>query len=120
MVTKTSPGRPDWRPWTVWLPTALATAVCLFLGTIGWGLVGLFAAYNCSSIDDTFLPGCGAVGWWVAAGLGQWVLAAAGITLAVRSHSRPGLRPAAAISCWLAIPFAAGWFALCLMLWKVP
>jgi hypothetical protein len=118
MATDTSLVQP-WRPWTVQLPAALATAVCLLLGTIGWLAPGLLTAYNCAMTDGPSLPGCGASGWWlVAGGLGQWPLVAAVITLGIRGRRRPGFRPSAAIACWLAIPVAAGWFALCLMAWQ--
>jgi hypothetical protein len=107
--------RRTWRPWTVQLPAALATAVCIFLGTIGWLFVEMIGGYNCALTDGPAPPGCSGTDWWlVAGGLGQWVLAAAVITAGIRSRSRPGSRPAGAIACWLAIPLAIGWFALCL------
>jgi hypothetical protein len=119
MVIDTSPWPPAWRPWTVQLPAAFATAVCLFLGTIGWLAAGLLTAYNCAMTDGPPLPGCGASGWWLAAGgLAQWPLAAAVITLGIRSRDRPGFRRSAAIACWLVLPLAAGWFVLCLMAWQ--
>ena len=119
MVTDTS--RRTWRPWTFVLPAALATAVCLFLGTIGWLAVEMLGGLNCAMSDGPPPPGCGpAIDWWpVAGGLGQWVLAAAVITLSARSRAKPGLRRSGAIACWLVIPLAAGWFALCLMLSSV-
>jgi hypothetical protein len=51
----------------------------------------------------------------VAAGLGQWPLAAVVITLGIRSRSRPAFRPSGAIACWLLILPAVGWFVLCVM-----
>lgn len=109
-------GRPAWRPWTVLLPAALATAVCSFLGTIGWLYVEVLGGYNCALTDGPPPPGCGGgTDWWlVAGGLGQWVLAAAVITVGIRGRSRSGSRLSGAIACWLAIPLAIGWFALCL------
>jgi hypothetical protein len=75
MITNTGPARQAWRQWTVQLPAALATAVCFFLGSIGWLAVGFFTAYNCVASDGPPLPGCGpASNWWLAAGgLGQWL-----------------------------------------------
>ncbi len=93
--------------------------MCLFLGTIGWLAAGLLTGYNCAMNDGPPLPGCGASGWWLAAGgLGQWPLGAAVITLAIRSQSRPGSRSSAAIACCLALPAAAGWFTLCIRVWQ--
>jgi hypothetical protein len=108
--------RHAWRPWTVQLPAALATAVCFCLGTIGWLYVGLLAI-GCATIDGPAPPLCSpASNWWRAAGgLGQAVLAAAVITVGIRSRSRPAFRPTGAIACWVAIPLAAGWFVLCLL-----
>ena len=108
--------RPAWRPWTVQLPAALAAAVCIFLGTIGWLYVEVLAGTNCALSDGPAPPGCGGgTDWWlVAGGLGQWVLAAAVITVGIRGRNRSGSRPSAAITCWLVIPLAIGWFALCL------
>lgn len=107
----------DWRPWTVQLPAAFATMVCFSLGTIGWIAAGALRSYNCVMTGGPPLRGCSPASiWWLAAaGLGQWVLAAAVITLGIRSRSRPGFRPSGAIACWLVIPFAVGWFAFCLM-----
>jgi hypothetical protein len=117
MTTNTSLDRHAWRPWTVQLPAAIATAECFFLGTIGWLYVELITAIKCAMTDGSPGPGCNpASSWWLAAGgLVQGALAAAVITVGIRSRKRPGFRPSGAIACWLAIPLAAGWFALCLM-----
>lgn len=115
MVTHVRLDRPAWRPWTVLLPAALATAVCLFLGTFGWLAGAAIGAAGCSQDGGLLPPSCGGSGerWLTAGCLGQWVLAVAVVTLAVRCRSRPALRPGGAIACWLAIPLAAGWYALC-------
>ncbi len=118
MMIHASPDRPAWRQWTVQLPAVLATLTCFFLGSIGWFFAEALTGYNCAMNDGPPLPGCaGAADWGLAAaGLGQWVLAAAAITLGIRSRNRPGSRPSGAIACWLVIPLAAGWFTLGLMI----
>jgi hypothetical protein len=120
MATRADPGRQAWRPWTVQLPAALAALVCILLGTIGWLIVWAQTALGCAPLDDPTPTACDGSGWpWVTAGvLGQWVLAAAVITAGSRSLNRPGSRRPAAIACWLAIPLAAGWFDLSLLLWR--
>jgi hypothetical protein len=120
MVARADPGRQAWRPWTVQLPAALAALACVLLGTIGWFAVGLQTAIGCDPIEGPAPAGCGGSGWpWATAGdLGQWVLAATVITVGIRSLSRPGSRRSAAIACWLAIPLAAGWFALSVWFWQ--
>jgi hypothetical protein len=119
MVTRADPGRQAWRPWTVQLPSALGALVSILLGTGGWLLIGAVTAAGCAPIEGPTPTGCGGSGWpWVVAGIGgQGAIAAAVITAGSRSSTRPGTRRSAAIGCWLAIPLAAGWFALSLWLW---
>jgi hypothetical protein len=57
---------------------------------------------------------CQSTGWLAAAGIGQWVLAVAVITVGIRSRNRPAFGPVAAMARWLVTPLAVGWFALCL------
>ena len=115
MASNASLGRQAWRPWSVVLPASLATAVCLLLGTVGWLVVELQAAAGCL-MDCPGPPNSGGSSgsWLTAGGLGQWVLTAAVITLGILGRRRPGSRLSGAIFCWLAIPLAVGWFALCL------
>ena len=120
MVTRVEPGLQAWRPWTVQLPAGLAVLASILLGTIGWLVIGAQTAIGCAPIEGPTPTGCGGSGWpWVVAGiLGQCAIAAAVITAGSRSLSRPGTRRSTAIACWLAIPLAAGWFALSLWLWR--
>jgi hypothetical protein len=38
--------RPEWRPWQIWAPAALAVAVIIgALATGNWGLAGIFAVF---------------------------------------------------------------------------
>ncbi len=50
--------------------------------------------------------------WVTAGGIGQWVLAAAGVVFLVVGLRRPVWRPAATIAACGLIPIAAIWFAV--------
>jgi hypothetical protein len=104
-----------WRSWLIGL-VSVAWAVTFVLGTWGWFAVGFGIGSSCT---DDFSCGYGscapcakAHAWVTAGGIGQWVLAAAGVVFLVVGLRRPVWRPAATIAACGLIPIAAIWFAV--------
>jgi hypothetical protein len=104
-----------WRSWIVALVT-LALAVTFVLGTVGWFGAAFGIGSNCT---DEFSCGSGscapcarAHGAVTTGGIGQWVLAAAAVTILVLGLRHPGWRRAATIAACTLIPVAVMWFAI--------
>jgi hypothetical protein len=100
-----------WRSWLIGL-VSVAWAVTFALGTWGWLFVAFGIGSSCtddfSCGYDSCAPCAKAHAWVTAGGIGQRVLAAAGVMLLV-----VGLRrPAATIATCGLIPIAAIWFAV--------
>ena len=85
-----------WRSWIVAL-VALALAVTFVLGTVGWFEAAFGIGSDCT---DEFSCGSGscapcarAHAWVTTGGIGQWVLAAAAVTILVLGIRHPRLAP---------------------------
>jgi hypothetical protein len=104
-----------WRSWLIGL-VSVAWAVTFVLGTWGWFAVGFGIGSSCtddfSCGYDSCAPCAKAHAWVTAGGIGQWVLAAAGVVFLVVGLRRPVWRPAATIAACGLIPIAAIWFAV--------
>ena len=95
--------RGTWRPWSIWLPGALAL-VWSGLLMIADGLAGVMGSW------DTPQPG---LYRWVRTGvIGHCVLAAASALVLAAGLRFPSRRRAAAITAWIIIPAGFGWFLL--------
>jgi hypothetical protein len=94
----------------VTVPAVLTALTCTLLGTVGWYFLGVAIAYNCGMSGIS----CGTTAklWLAADGIGVWILAVAAAILPFVSRGRPGLRRPAAITCWVLLPAAVGWFLL--------
>ena len=104
-----------WRSWIVALVT-LALAVTFVLGTVGWFGAAFGIGSNCtdefSCGSGTCAPCARAHVWVTTGGIGQWVLAAAAVTILVLGMRHPGWRRAATIAACALIPVAVMWFAI--------
>ena len=104
-----------WRSWLIGL-VSVAWAVTFVLGTWGWFSVAFGIGSSCthdfSCGYDSCAPCAKAHAWVTAGGIGQWVLAAAGVVFLVVGLRRPVWRPAATIAACGLIPIAAIWFAV--------
>ena len=96
------PPRGTWRPWTIWLPCALAV-IWSGLLVVGDGLAAVMANW------DTPAPG---MHWLGVGAAGQGVLAAGTVGVLVAGVTRPRWRRRAVITAWTVIPVAFGWFVL--------
>ena len=69
---------------------AVATAICLLFGTIGWFVIGFGVLTDCTnnySCSATNCAPCARTGLWInAGGLAQLLLAAAGVGVLVRGR----------------------------------
>jgi len=106
-------GRRAWAPWTVMLPGTVAVAETVALGTVGgWG-VGFGVGSTCKddfSCGSTSCARCASFNaWWIAGGIGQWVLVVVALVLLVLGWRRPGSRRVTAIAAWSLIPLAIAW-----------
>ena len=92
------------------VPAVLTVLTCTLLGTVGWYFLGVTMAYNCGMSGI----GCGTVAklWLAADGIGVWILAVTAAIVPFVSRGRPELRRTAAISCWVLLAAAVGWFFL--------
>lgn len=86
------------------------------LGTVGWFGAAFGIGSDCT---DEFSCGSGscapcarAHAWVTTGGIGQWVLAAAAVTILVFVIRHPGRRRAATIAACALIPVAVMWFAI--------
>lgn len=92
-----------WRPWTIWLPGALAVAWSGLL-IIADGLAGVMGSW------DTPPPG---LMRWVKVGvIGHCVLVAASALVLAEGLRFPARRRAAALTAWVIIPVGFGWLLL--------
>jgi hypothetical protein len=91
-----------WRPWSIWLPAALAF-VWSGLLAVGDGYAAVMGSW------DTPMPG---LGWLGVGAAGQGVLAAVDVGVLVAGLRRPQQRRAAVMAAWLLIPVAFAWFIL--------
>jgi len=109
-------GYRDWARWTVVLPGSLALVEAVALGAVGWWAVGFGVGSNCTddfSCGSTSCAPCASFNaWWVAGGIGQWVLAVAGLALLVLGLRRPAWRRFAALAAWSLIPLAIAWIVI--------
>ena len=115
MNTASPFGGAKWRSWIVALVT-LALSVTFVLGTVGWFGAAFGIGSDCT---DEFSCGSGscapcarAHAWVTTGGIGQWVLAAAAVTILVFGIRHPGWRRAAMIAACALIPVAVMWFAI--------
>jgi hypothetical protein len=113
MDTTPGGGGRVWAPWTVVLPGTMAVTVAVALGTVGWWGVGFGVGSTCTddfSCGSTSCVPCASFNaWWVAGGIGQWVLVVVAVVMLVLGLRRPGSRRSAAIATWSLIPLAIGW-----------
>jgi hypothetical protein len=91
-----------WRPWTIWLPCALAFAWSGLL-VVADGYAAVMGSW------DTAARGLGWLG--VGAG-GQGVLAAIDVGILVAGIRQPRWRRTAALVAWMLIPVGFAWFIL--------
>ena len=98
----TSDASGAWRPWSIWLPCALAFA---------WSgaLVAADGAAAIMGSWDTRAPG---LGWLGVGAAGQGVLAAVDVGILVAGVRQPRRRRAAVIAAWMLIPVGFAWFIL--------
>jgi hypothetical protein len=111
--------RTDWLPWTVALPGIAALAEAVLLGTIGWWGVGFGVGSTCTddfSCGSTSCAPCASFNaWWIAGGVGEWVLGVAAVVLLIFGLRRPGVRRGAAFTAWSLVPLAVVW----MIIWTV-
>ena len=91
-----------WRPWTIWLPCALAFAWSGLL-VVADGYATVMGSW------DTSAPG---LGWLGVGAAGQGVLAAVDVGILVAGVKWPRRRRAAVIAAWMLIPVGFAWFIL--------
>jgi hypothetical protein len=91
-----------WRPWSIWLPGALAF-------TWSGALVVADGAAAVMGSWDTPAPG---LGWLGVGAAGQGVLAAVDVGILVAGVRRPRWRRTAVIAAWALIPVSFAWFIL--------
>ena len=95
------------RPWTIWLPGALA-----FL----WSLFLIFTDVILSLLSNLTDSAPPPQGWVNPAIIGHCVLAGVSVLALVIGLRVPSQRRAAAITAWLVIPAGLGWLVLCMRL----
>jgi hypothetical protein len=100
------PGRPGWRPWTIWPPCLLGAA---------WSVLAVMAVMLVEILSSQEGSRPVRQGWMLADVLGQVVMLVASVAL-LAAGIRPARRRRAAIAAWLIIPLSAGWFALTVFL----
>ena len=109
-------GRRAWARWTVLLPGTVALTEALALATVGWWAVGFGVGSTCtddfSCVSSSCAPCASFNAWWIAGGIGQWILVVAAVVLLVLGLRRPGMRRVAAITAWSLIPLAIAWIAI--------
>jgi hypothetical protein len=92
-----------WRPWTIWLPGALAVAWSVLL-MIADGLSGVMGSWD--------IPPPGLMRWVRAGVIGHCLLMAVSVLVLGAGLRFPSQRRAAAVTAWVIIPVGFGWFLL--------
>jgi hypothetical protein len=96
--------------------SAVALAVTFVLGTVGWFGAAFGIGSTCTddfSCGSSSCAPCAKENAWVTAGgIGQWVLAAAAVTILVLGLRHPGFRRAATIAACALIAAAVAWYGI--------
>jgi hypothetical protein len=98
----TSQADARWRPWSIWLPCALAFA---------WS-GALVVADGAAAVMGSWDTPAPALGWLGVGAAGQGVLAAVDVGILVAGVKRPRWRRTAVIAAWALIPVSFAWFIL--------
>lgn len=91
-----------WRPWTVWVPSALGLASSALL-LVGYGAAGIMSSW------DTPMPG---QGWLAAGAIGQCGLVGITVVVLVTGVKHPRWRRVGAATAWMTMGVGVGLFLL--------